>query len=256
MSITLFIIMQITIWFILFPLYLYTRKVSRELDRAKGLKERDIPNRQDESSIVGASLFNIADSKTEELDRFKKDPIGKVIDRSEIKQSVESNSVTDSGIIPKDELDDSFQETPEPMDIDYPIEYENDDIGSIETDSSEEEIDDSEDIEDIAKYNLKEDEFAGGSSYEDLQNMSSTISDKSKVKTDTLSNNKAARLLTQLEGTDLYEKMITSNNSTITKRIKSLIKHHTKDNNQPQQELEEENKNHADFEMAYYLNKQ
>jgi hypothetical protein len=114
---------------------------------------------------------------------------------------VPSDEIKPSAEVPPEELDEAFSDTPpdennEPMNIDYPLEYEPDEPGG--TDDGEEET---EEVEGAAQAAL-----ASGVQFEDLGNAVRTVNGRDKA---TPEQKKAAGdTLLEIRQTDMFEQLV------------------------------------------------
>lgn len=111
-----------------------------------------------------------------------------------------SNEVKPSAEVPPEELDEAFSDTPpdednEPMDIDYPLEYE-----PAEADEEEPE-DEKEEVEGTAQAAL-----ASGVQFEDLGNMVRTVNRKDEATDE--QKQKAGDTLLEMRQTDMFEQVV------------------------------------------------
>jgi hypothetical protein len=118
------------------------------------------------------------------------------------------NGKTDAAI-PPEELDKVFGETPVPMDIDYPLER-----------VTEEEPDEEEEAEELRQTVGKDAEPAGGFTYEEMEAAINTVNQPSNK-----GDEAAARVLSGLNGTDMFEQLILSDAGKAL-RIKAVIERH------------------------------
>lgn len=117
---------------------------------------------------------------------------------------VPPNEVKPSAEVPQDELDEAFSDTPppdednKPMDIDYPLEYETEEITEDEPDDEEEET---EEVEGMAGAAL-----ASGVQFDDLGNAVRTVN-----KTDEATpqqKQRAGDTLLEIRQTDMFEQVV------------------------------------------------
>lgn len=153
------------------------------------------------ADIVGKSRFDLSASKPLAA---KPEPHTASSPKSEnqpVKPDifVPENGVKPSAEVPPEELDEAFSDTPpgednEPMDIDYPLEYET-------ADENEEEDEEPEEVEGAAQAAL-----ASGVPFEDLGNAVRTVN---KPDTATLEQKrKAGNTLLEMRQTDLFEQVV------------------------------------------------
>lgn len=111
-----------------------------------------------------------------------------------------SNEVNSSAEVPPEELDEAFSDTPpdednEPMDIDYPLEYEQTDINEDEPEDEEEEV------EGTAQAAL-----ASGVQFDDLGNMVRTVNKINEATPE--QKQKAGDTLLEIRQTDMFEQVV------------------------------------------------
>ena len=102
--------------------------------------------------------------------------------------------------MPPEELDEAFSDTPpdednEPMDIDYPLEYEQTDVNEDEPEDEEEEV------EGAAQAAL-----ASGVQFDDLGNMVRTVNRKDEATPE--QKQKAGNTLLEMRQTDMFEQVV------------------------------------------------
>lgn len=128
---------------------------------------------------------------------------------------VPSNEDNPSAVVPREELEEAFSDTPpdeddELLDIDYLLEYETD-----ETDPSDEDEDETEELEGMAQAAL-----ASGVQFEELGNVVRTIYNKKEV---TKQQKKAAGdTLLEIRQTDMFEQLVTGK-SDVREMVTSLM---------------------------------
>ncbi len=110
------------------------------------------------------------------------------------------NEVKPSAEVPPEELDEAFSDTPpdednEPMDIDYPLEYEPAEANEEEPEDEEEEV------EGTAQAAL-----ASGVQFEDLGNMIRTVNRKDEATDE--QKQKAGDTLLEMRQTDMFEQVV------------------------------------------------
>ncbi|NDV84837.1 hypothetical protein [Bacteroides sp. 51] len=111
-----------------------------------------------------------------------------------------SNEVKSSAEVPPEELDEAFSDTPpdednEPMDIDYPLEYEQTEVNEDEPEDEEEEV------EGTAQAAL-----ALGVQFDDLGNMVRTVNRKDDATPE--QKQKAGDTLLEIRQTDMFEQVV------------------------------------------------
>lgn len=111
-----------------------------------------------------------------------------------------SNEIKSSAEVPPEELDEAFSDTPpdednEPMDIDYPLEYEQTDVNEDESEDEEEEV------EGTAQAAL-----ASGVQFDDLGNMVRTVNRKDEATPE--QKQKAGNTLLEIRQTDMFEQVV------------------------------------------------
>lgn len=151
------------------------------------------------TDIVGKSRFDLNSPKPLTA---KSEPLAATSPKSENLPEnpdtfVSPNEVKPSAEVPKEELDEAFSDTPpdednEPMDIDYPLEYE--------TDDEDEEI---EEVEGTAQAAL-----ASGVGFEDLGNAVRTVNKADEATLE--QKQKAGDTLLEMRRTDMFEQVVSS----------------------------------------------
>ena len=117
---------------------------------------------------------------------------------------VPPNEVKSSAEVPPEELDETFSDTPpdednEPMDIDYPLEYEATEVNENESDDDEEE--ETEEVEGTAQAVL-----ASGVQFDDLGNAVRTVNKTDKATPE--QKRKAGNTLLEIRQTDMFEQVV------------------------------------------------
>lgn len=158
--------------------------------------------RELQSDIVGKSKFDIREATPLAA---KSTPLAATSQNSEnIPENTDtfapSNEADLSAEVPQEELDETFSDTPpdednDPMDIDYPLEYE---APEVDEDEDEEET---EEVEGMAGAAL-----ASGVQFEDLGNMVRTVSHKDEATPD--ERKKAGNTLLEIRQTDMFEQIV------------------------------------------------
>lgn len=115
-----------------------------------------------------------------------------------------SNEERPSAIVPPEELDEAFSDTTpdednEPMDIDYPLEYEDDETN--QTDDEEEESEEMEEMEGVAQAAL-----ASGVKFEELGNAVWAVNRKNEATAE--QKRVAGNTLLEIRRTDLFEQLV------------------------------------------------
>ena len=154
------------------------------------------------SDIVGKSQFDLNAAKPLTA---KSEPLAASSSKMENQQEIPDtfvppNEVKPSAEVPPEELDEAFSDTPpdednEPIDIDYPLEYE-----QAEADVEEPE-DEEEEVEGTAQAAL-----ASGVQFEDLGNMIRTVNRKDEATLE--QKQKAGNTLLEMRQTDLFEQVV------------------------------------------------
>jgi len=114
---------------------------------------------------------------------------------------VSSNEIKPSAEVPQEELDEAFSNTPpdeenEPMDIDYPLEYET-------GEEIEDEEEETEEVEGTAQAAL-----ASGVGFEDLGNAVRTVNKADEATPE--QKQKAGDTLLEMRRTDMFEQVVSS----------------------------------------------
>ena len=142
--------------------------------------------------------------------------------------------------VPPEELDEVF---PKPMDIDYPLERE-----EQETDE-EAEIDPEEEAEELRQRVGNDDEVAGGYTFEEMEEAVSAVNHPSKEK-----EAKSGRVLSDMEKTDMFEQLVSGDaKKGIT--IKSIIDKHVQ-SMLPEEfagDTDNNNNDYGNFKVADFL---
>ena len=148
------------------------------------------------STPLGAKLAPL-NAATSENEKEIKEP-GTFVPSDENKPSAE---------VPQEELDETFSDTPsdennEPMDIDYPLEYE-----PSETEETDDEEEETEEVEGTAQAAL-----ASGVEFDDLGNALRTVN---RMKEATPEQKKAAGgTLLEMRQTDMFEQVVSGKPDT------------------------------------------
>lgn len=151
------------------------------------------------TDIVGKSRFDLRESKPHTA---TPEPHAASPSKSENQQEnpdtfVPSNEIKPSAEVPPEELDEAFSDTPpnednEPMDIDYPLEYE-----------MEDEEEETEEVEGTAQAAL-----ASGVPFEDLGNAVRTVNKTDEATLE--QKHKAGNTLLEMRQTDMFEQLISA----------------------------------------------
>lgn len=151
------------------------------------------------TDIVGKSRFALNSPKPLTA---KSEPLAATSPKSENLPEIPdtfapSNDEKSSVAVPQEELDEAFSDTPpdednEPMDIDYPLEYE-----------MEDEDEESEDVEGTAQSAL-----ASGVEFEDLGNAVRTVNKADEATPE--QKQKAGDTLLEMRKTDMFEQVVSS----------------------------------------------
>lgn len=166
------------------------------------------------TDIVGKSRFDLRASKPLTA---KSEPLAASSPKSENQQEkpdtfVPPNEVKPSAKVPQEELDEAFSNTPpeednednEPMDIDYPLEYETADENEDEPEDEEEEV------EGTAQAAL-----ASGVQFDDLGNAVRMVNKTDEATPE--QRQKAGNTLLEIRKTDMFEQVVSG--KTDAKRI-------------------------------------
>ena len=154
------------------------------------------------ADIVGKSRFDLSASKPL---ISKSEPLATTSPKSENQEEkpdtfASSNEIKRLAEVPPEELDEAFSDTPpdednEPMDIDYPLEYEQADVNEDEPEDEEEEV------EGTAQAAL-----ASGVQFDDLGNMVRTVNRKDEATPE--QKQKAGNTLLEMRQTDMFEQVV------------------------------------------------
>lgn len=157
------------------------------------------------SDIVGKSKFELKDAKPIEA---KSEPIEASPSKSGKETGntgtfVPLDKAKPPAEVPQEELDEVFSDTPpdednEPMDIDYPLEYEPEEVNEDESEDEEEET---EEVEGMAGAAL-----ASGVRFEDLGNMVRTVNRAEEATPE--QRRKAGNTLLEIRETDMFEQVV------------------------------------------------
>jgi hypothetical protein len=158
------------------------------------------------SDIVGKSQFDLSAAKPLTA---KSEPLAASSPKMENQQEIPDtfvppNEVKSSPEVPQEELDEAFSDTPpdednEPMDIDYPLEYEATEVNENESDDDEEE--ETEEVEGTAQAVL-----ASGVQFDDLGNAVRTVNKTDKATPE--QKLKAGNTLLEIRQTDMFEQVV------------------------------------------------
>ena len=154
------------------------------------------------ADIVGKSRFDLSASKPL---ISKSEPLATTSPKSENQEEkpdtfASSNEIKRLAEVPPEELDEAFSDTPpdednEPMDIDYPLEYEQTDVNEDEPEDEEEEV------EGAAQAAL-----ASGVQFDDLGNMVRTVNKTDEATPE--QKKKAGDTLLDIRQTDMFEQVV------------------------------------------------
>jgi len=156
-------------------------------------KGHDTPQKTDTDTddIVGKSRFVLPD-------RRQPAPTPATSKKSESQEEKQHTFVAESekanAVIPSEALDEIFGEVPQPMDVDYPPERE--------TGEPEDEPDAEEEAAELRQVLGKEAELAGGLTCEEMAEAIEAVNHPSD------GGEEAARALSGLEKTDLFEQLV------------------------------------------------
>ena len=182
--------------------FLYLRAGKRRKKDIVGKGSSIHETGQIKTDIVGKSRFDLSASKplTAKSKPLAATPL-KFENREEKPDTfVPPNEVKPSAEVPPEELDEAFSDTPpdednEPMDIDYPLEYEPAEANEEEPEDEEEEV------EGTAQAAL-----ASGVQFEDLGNMICTVNRKDEATDE--QKQKAGDTLLEMRQTDMFEQVV------------------------------------------------
>lgn len=186
--------------------FLYLRAGKRRKKDIVGKGSSIHETGQIKTDIVGKSRFDLSASKplTAKSKPLAATPL-KFENREEKPDTfVPPNEVKSSAEVPPEELDETFSDTPpdednEPMDIDYPLEYEATEVNENESDDDEEE--ETEEVEGTAQAVL-----ASGVQFDDLGNAVRTVNKTDKATPE--QKRKAGNTLLEIRQTDMFEQVV------------------------------------------------
>ncbi len=197
--ITIVILYSLFVGIALFRLSADKRRKKYVIGQGDSFRENKVPK----TDIVGESHFNLKSSKPLTVNA---EPLNSNLSKTEKeKEKADIFALPYEGEstvkVSPDKLDETFSETPsgddnEPMDIDYPIEYETE--SRSEEDLAEEET---EVIEGMARAML-----ASGVRFEDLGNMVRTVSWTDRATSQ--QRQKAGETLLEIRRSDLFEQLV------------------------------------------------
>jgi hypothetical protein len=154
------------------------------------------------TDIVGKSRFDLSSSKPLTA---KSEPLAATSPKSEnpVKNPdtfASPNEVKPSAEVPPEELDKAFSDTPpdednEPMDIDYPLEYETAEENEDEPEDEEEEVE-----------GMAQAAFASGVQFDDLGNAVRTVNKTDEATPE--QKQKAGDTLLEMRKTDMFEQVV------------------------------------------------
>ncbi|WP_085536609.1 hypothetical protein [Massilibacteroides vaginae] len=159
------------------------------------------------SDIVGKSRFDLSQSKPL---TSKSEPLAASSSKSENPTQnpdtfVPSNEIKPSAEVPSEELDEAFSDTPneednEPMDIDYPLEYE---AKEESDDAPEDDEEETEEVEGSGQAAL-----ASGVQFEDLGNAVRTVNRTDEATEE--QKEAAGNTLLEIRHTDMFEQLVSA----------------------------------------------
>lgn len=185
--------------------FLYLRAGKRRKKDIVGKGSSIHETGQIKTDIVGKSRFDLSSSKPLTA---KSKPLAATPPKSENQAEnpdtfVPPNEVKPSAEVPPEELDEAFSDTPpdednEPMDIDYPLEYETDESNEDEPEDEEEET---EEVEGTAQAAL-----ATGVQFDDLGNAVQTVNKTDEATPE--QKQRAGDTLLEIRKTDMFEQVV------------------------------------------------
>ena len=185
--------------------FLYLRAGKRRKKDIVGKGSSIHETGQIKTDIVGKSRFDLSSSKPLTA---KSKPLAATPPKSENQVEnpdtfVPPNEVKPSAEVPPEELDEAFSDTPpdednEPMDIDYPLEYETDESNEDEPEDEEEET---EEVEGTAQAAL-----ASGVQFDDLGNAVQTVNKTDEATPE--QKQRAGDTLLEIRKTDMFEQVV------------------------------------------------
>jgi len=183
---------------------LYLRAGKRRKKDIVGKGSSIHETRRLKTDIVGKSRFDLSTSKPLTA---KSEPLATTLPKSENQVEnpdtfVPPNEVKSSAEVPPEELDEAFSDTPpdednEPMDIDYPLEYETDE------DEPEDGEEETEEVKGTAQAAL-----ASGVQFDDLGNAVRTVNKTEEATPE--QKRKAGDTLLEIRQTDMFEQVVSS----------------------------------------------
>ncbi len=157
------------------------------------------------ADIVGKSRFDLSASKPLAAIPEPHTATSPKSENSQEKPDIFAppNEVKPSQEVPQEELDEAFSDTPpdednEPMNIDYPLEYETTEVNKDEPEDEEEET---EEVEGTAQAVL-----ASGVQFEDLGNAIRTVNKTDEATPE--QKQKAGNTLLEIRQTDMFEQVV------------------------------------------------
>lgn len=226
-------------------LYLYRKEIRTFLGFANSAtpqKEAKTSTfEDDDEEIMGKSHFVLSQPQPNADTVLKTE---KVIEKEDT--FVPSSEPKPSGVVPNEQLDETFSDTPEPIEIDVPMEYE-----------EEKEVDFDEESEELQELMGHDADLASGFSYDEMKLATKTISDE---EASNAAEVEAGEVLYKIEATEIHEQII-SGDAERAARVTYLIDLHLEQYNKKVTDNEEPDaSNEGDesynkFDIANYIKK-
>lgn len=182
--------------------FLYLRAGKRRKKDIVGKGSSIHETGQIKTDIVGKSRFDLSTSKplTAKSKPLAATPLKSENQVEKADTFVPPNEVKPSAKVPAKEVDEMFSDTPpdednEPMDIDYPLEYETDENNEEEPEDEEEEV------EGTAQAAL-----ASGVQFDDLGNAVRTVNKTDEATSE--QKQRAGDTLLEIRKTDMFEQVV------------------------------------------------
>lgn len=213
-------------------------ELSQSVQDKKEMKSQSFEDGDEE--IMGKSLFILSQPQPHAATVLETE---KVIEKEDT--FVPSNDLKATGVVPNEQLDETFSDTPQPMDLDMAMEYE-----------EEKEIDFDEEAEELQELMGRGDaDLAGGFSYDEMKSAAKTIENKGATSEAEI---KAGEVLHKIEATEMHQQIILGDTERAA-RVASLIDLHLEQYNKKVTENEDSdssddgNGNYGLFDIANYI---
>lgn len=226
-------------------LYLCRKKIKRLFgfkDSDKSQKEVSFPPfDDDDEEIMGKSHFVLSQPQPHTDTVLETE---KVIEKEDT--FVPPNELQPSGVIPNEQLDETFSDTQQPIDIEVTMEYE-----------EEKEVDFDEEAEELRELMGRDADLAGGFSYDEMKSTAMTIEDKEATNEAEI---QAGEVLHKTETTQIHEQLI-SGDAERASRVAYLIDLHLEQYNKKVTDKENrgssggEDEHYKMFDITNYIKK-